>query len=111
MTTKKSPLQVTFLDCLCDIVFGKYGNGRTAIELIGAEGSEWEGEPVAIASVNIWQAPLKDNEILIKNWSENEGILEVLQRAKIIGPVITTVPTGFVYAHQCELLVNPEDYK
>ncbi len=55
------------------------------------------GEPMATASVFIdhmhgeGQPPLADDEIVVKNWSENEGMHEALQAAGIIGPVLRIV--------------------
>lgn len=100
---------VQFRKWSCELKFARYGNDRHAIILMGT--GNMIGEQIAVASVNLSDYPLPANRILIKNWSENEGILEVLQQAKIIGPVVDRVETGFVHADECELLVNPEDYK
>ncbi len=73
--------------------WSKYGsNGRTALELIDAE----DGSPVMTATVNIPEEHLEANEMIIKNYSENEGVLEFLQENKFVGPIIRTVRTGFV---------------
>ena len=49
--------------------FRKYRNGRTAIELLDAQ----DHEPVMVATVNIDSALLHGDEIIIKDYSENEG--------------------------------------
>jgi len=84
----------------CYLQFGEYNNGRTAIELIDKK----NGEPVLVATVNIPQEKLDKDEIIIKNWSENEGILDVLQKAGIVGEIIRKVPTGHVEADVVKLL-------
>jgi hypothetical protein len=72
--------------------WGKYGNGRKALEIIDSE----DGFPVMVATVNIPEVPLTENEVIIKNYSENEGVLEFLQENGIVGPVKREVGTGFV---------------
>ena len=67
-------------------------SGRTALELIDVE----DGTPVMMATVNIEDAHLEPDELIIKDYSENEGVLEFLQKNNIVGPVIRTVRTGFV---------------
>ena len=75
--------------------WNKYGsNGRTALELIDVE----DGSPVMVATVNVPDAHLEPDEMIIKNYSENEGVLEFLQENNIVGPVIRTIRTGFVSA-------------
>lgn len=67
-------------------------------------GCEWE--PVTICSVNIPDVVLADDEIAIKTWSENEGLLEWLQAEGIVGPVLREVPVGYVTASVCKLLIK-----
>lgn len=69
-----------------------YNNRRRALEIIDAE----DGCPVMVATVNIPEVPLAENEVIIKNYSENEGVLEFLQENGIVGPVKREVGTGFV---------------
>lgn len=78
-------------------------NDRLALLLHDPE----EDEPYATASVNVVEAQVPDGHVLIKNWSENEGVLEALIAAKIIGPPTKQIPVGFVYALLCPLLVEP----
>lgn len=51
---------------------GQYPNGRFALMLIDAT----TGEELFVATVNIPDIILQPDEIIIKNWSENQGILE-----------------------------------
>ena len=62
-----------------------------------------DGEPLMTASVNLVDEHLADNEVAIKDWSENEGIRECLEKLGVIGPVKRSVKTGFVTAtiHEC----------
>ena len=72
--------------------WGNYQNGMTALELIDTE----DDEVVMVATVNIPDAQIEKDELIIKNYSENEGVLEALQKLGIIGPVLRTIRTGFV---------------
>lgn len=78
---------------------GTYGNGRVALELIGLQ----NGAPFAVITVNLPEYTVRDGLVLIKNWSENEGLMEQLQAYGVLGPSIAKVPTGYVYADLCEL--------
>lgn len=71
----------------------KYHNGRTAIELYDAE----DGSAYATASVNIDNVLLEDNEVLIKDYSENEGMLDFLIHNNIVTPTVNGVHSGFVW--------------
>lgn len=98
-------LRINFSGYECFVMHRKYPqNKRNAIELIDAE----DCIPVAVASVNIPDANLEDDEILIKGWSENKGMEKILMDAGIIGPIIGEVPTGFVFATKHKLLKLPE---
>lgn len=86
------------------INLGSYANGRAAISLYDAE----DGCPYATASVNLPDVLLKENEVLIKDYSENEGILSFLVENNIVRDTGYGVQSGFVYIPVCELL--PEDH-
>lgn len=91
---KKIPMiKVKFKKWNCIAVFKKYAdNHRTAIELE----DEKTGEPIAIASVNLSEKTIHKNEIAIKDYSENEGMVKALTEAGIIGDLIYSVQRGFV---------------
>jgi hypothetical protein len=86
-----------FNDWNCVVVKRSYPNGRLALQLI----DEDDGSPVAVATVNIPDVPLGDNQVIIKDWSENEGIYDALYEAGIVSKVLDTAPTGFVYGLIC----------
>lgn len=71
----------------------KYSNDRPVIQLIDAE----DGEPYATATVNIPDVLLLDNEVLVKDYSENEGILDFLVKNNIVTPTQNGVQSGFVW--------------
>ncbi len=76
-------LLVTFQGFKSEVKFLNYGNGNTAIQLIGAPTSEYPGEPIATASIN-FDALNSQYLVYIKDWSENEGMAEVLEEAGYI---------------------------
>jgi hypothetical protein len=53
-----------------------------------------DGMPVATASV--WTANLKKGEFAIKDYSENEGLLDRLIESQIVQPPHRYVESGFV---------------
>ena len=83
--------------------FGVYKNGRTAIELKDAE----DGMPVMVVTVNMDNAPLFGDEIIIKNYSENEGVLQFLQANGIVGPAKRWIASGWVTCPVVDLLIKP----
>lgn len=97
--------EIKFNEWNCTLNYSTYSNKRTAIELIDAE----DGMPIAMATVNIPDASIESDEVIIKNWSENEGIREALQVAGIIGPTLRKIPTGFVLATVHKLLKDVDD--
>ena len=79
-------------------------NGGIALDCFVAE----TGEPYCIATVDIPEVPITENGksyAFIKNWSENEGILESLISAKIVEPTGMKYPTGFVFADLVKVLI------
>ena len=58
-----------------------------------------------VASVNIPEEKIGKDEIIIKNYSENEGILDILIKANIISKPIRMVETGYVEVPVCKLLI------
>ena len=96
-------IKVNFKGYSCIVQKSSYqNNGSIAINLL----DETDGTPVLTASVNLPELPLRTNHVAIKNYSENTGILEVLQKANIVSPVIVTVPVSqFANAQICECLI------
>ena len=98
-------MQVKFKEWTCNLEFAKYSHDNsTAIQLVDAE----DGSPIATATVCIPGTELAEDEVLIKDWSENQGMLDCLITAGVVKPTGEEVPTGYVAAHLCKLLVKPE---
>ena len=89
--------------------FDKYVyQNRTHLSLLSLQ-----GEPLAIASVNLPDIDLEELEkekncklILIKDYSENEGILKALEKAKVVKDLGIRIASGFVTIPVCELLIK-----
>lgn len=99
--------KISFQSWNCFLNLGYYGaGGRLAIKLLSDEENADKGvaygEPIAVATVNIPEIPLKDNELIIKNYSENEGMLEVLKNSGFITDAKREISTGFVTVHVVE---------
>ena len=94
----------------CEIKKEKYSdNGRVALQLVAADDDEmnevYKGEPIAMATVNLPYIPLEKNEVGIKDYSENEGMLKALVNAGVVKDTGKYVLTGFVRIPICKLLI------
>jgi hypothetical protein len=107
--------KVRFKSWNCRLVFGRYPNSRIAIQLYNDEPLKEDGytispgtELIATATVNVVDyEKLGKNQVIIKNYSENEGMLEALINANIISKPVGQVKTRFVTVAICDLLVEP----
>jgi hypothetical protein len=74
---------IKFRDWNCMIRIEKYVNSsddRKALLLVDHETEE----EIAVMTINVPEERLEDDEVIIKNYSENEGILDMLIDACII---------------------------
>lgn len=90
---------VRFKNWACRVQEGRYGNGRTALQLVDAE----DGAPVATATVNLVDQPLAEGEVFVKDYAENAGMLDALTKAGIVEPTGERVRSGFVDIPKCKL--------
>ena len=84
------PIQA--LGYACTLQWARYGNGRAALRLVDAE----TGEPLATASVNVPDEALADDEMCVKDYAENAGLLDDLVRAGIVEATGRFVSAGYV---------------
>ena len=89
--------RVRFRDFDCTVQNRQYGNGRVALSLVDEDG------PVATATVNLPGVKLGPNQVAIKDYAENEGLLEALVAAGVVKPTGEKVRSGFVEIAICEL--------
>jgi len=86
------------------LTFAKYQNGQTAIQLFDMV----DGMPYATATVCVEDDLLKEEEVAIKNYSENTGILEALIDAGIVDHPHAFIQSSHVKIPVCKLLSKTE---
>lgn len=98
---------VKFFGHDCTVRFVTYNNPvNLGIELLTED-----GDRMAMATVNSTVFPREMvGYALIKNWSENEGILEALVDAGIVRDTGKKISMGLVYANIVEVLVAIPDH-
>jgi hypothetical protein len=101
---RKLEQTVDFRDEKCNVFIGKYAQNKDlkSIQLKTVE----DGSPMALATLNI-DVPCDSDEVFIKNYSENKGILETLIEAGIISKPFAKIRLAQweeSVAYQCKLL-------
>ena len=81
----------------------KYQNNQPALQLVSPS-----GELLLNATVNIPEIHLTPQYVIIKDYSENSGILDILIEKKIIELAGQAVISGFVKMPICKLLPQSE---
>jgi hypothetical protein len=96
--------KVTFNGTECNVVFDKYATGGKAIRLTE------DGSPYATATINDPEAYLKKDQVLVKDYSENKGMVKALQEAGIIQPIYP-YPLGTFGANAwiCQVLEEEDE--
>jgi hypothetical protein len=82
------------------IKLGKYQKGNPCIELYDLE----DGFPFAKSTVNI--PGLGKDEVAVKDYSENEGMLEFLLKNDIVHPPHRSENSGFVTLPVCKIKID-----
>jgi len=90
-------LRVNLFGTVYDTVFDvqRYSNGRPALQLLTDDA---EMEPFGMLTCNLPGVPLEDNEVIIKNWSENEDIVKAALASGYFEDTGMRIHTGFVQA-------------
>lgn len=85
-----------------------YGSARKALVLESAvdqpELRSTAGEIYTVATVNLPAVSLEQDEVLIKDYSENEGVREALEKGNVIGPALASYRTGFAEVTKHKLI-------
>lgn len=96
--------KVKFRSWVCHMQIRTYNRPRrVAIQLTDAN----DGSPIATATVNVPGVELADDEVIIKDYAENTGMLQALSDAGVVRTTGRSVAVGFVDAPVCKLLVSP----
>lgn len=91
---------INFKHYTCELKTGVYGNGRVALQLIE------NGLPVATASTNLVNEEIQLDEVAIKDYGENSGMLKALIDAGVVGEPIRIVEGTHVSFPICKLLID-----
>ena len=109
--------RVTFSSWDCEVIPARYNNGIIALKLV-----EWEDGypvPIATATVNLedyedeilyWSSITGNNYTFIKDYSENEGMLDALVKAGIVSEPIDYYHTDYVTCPLVEVLIDLEEH-
>jgi hypothetical protein len=105
MTFHTTPNQLHFLTTPAkyipagvQIVKRFYADGNVCLSAIDKDGS-----PFGILSVNIPETELDPEYVWIKDWSENEGVLNALVESNLVTKLNVTRPCGYAEAHLVRL--------
>lgn len=82
----------------------KYANSKkniVALQLIDCT----DQIPISTATINVPNEPLEEGEVIIKNYSENEGMYNELVRVGIISTFVRMVKLNYCDVPVCKLLV------
>ena len=69
----------------------RYVNKRMRIDIVNSD-----GVPMATLTTNVPEQKLKDREIIVKTWSENENIAQTVLGLGLFENTYETVPNTFV---------------
>ncbi len=99
---KTYQLKTNYAEYTVILTGGSYANGRKAIRILDAE----DGSPVMTATVNVPDEHIEPDEVIIKNYSENEGCLPFLIANGVVSPVERWVGHGMAVV---KLLIDVDD--
>jgi hypothetical protein len=81
----------------------EYGNKRIAIMAYTVKAGR-DDEPDFVATVNLPEVPMAIDEVAVKDYSENEGMLDWLVSHGIVSEPVRYVGSGFSTIPICKLL-------
>ncbi|MBZ0144245.1 MAG: hypothetical protein K8F56_11735 [Rhodocyclaceae bacterium] len=96
-----TPLVFRGLPCSAELARYREAPGQVAIRLRSLE----DGEPVACATVVLPDFALEPGHVLIKDYSENTGMLAALLASGLVRDTGQRVRSGYVLLPICELRV------
>ena len=93
---------VTFRDLECVVLKGMYASGQIKLWLITARTRAQMGT----ATVHMPVQSVPKGHVLIRDYSENEGILQALVEGGIVSKPVNVVTVGPNSLQECQLLVG-----
>jgi hypothetical protein len=98
-------MEIQFKRWVCDLNFESYVNGNRAFTLTNPK----NGERIAVCTINL--NSLTEDELAIKDYSENQGMYQTLLDYKIIEPAHRFEDSGYIKNIPiCYLNWKPETY-
>ncbi|GEM_PF-6340591 len=82
-------------------------NGRICLRLMAVENGV-ETEPVAVCTVNLPNVPMRADEVAIKTWSENIGMLGWLMDQGVVSEPLHYAYFANVFIPVCSLLIRED---
>lgn len=100
-TMKVENITVQFSDWECSVskILGQ--DNRVTLKLFDKR----DGELVAIATKHVPSEPIEQDEVIIKDYAENEGMFDALVAAGVIGGAQRYIQSGYVTMPVCKLLI------
>tara|TARA_R110000824_G_scaffold201667_4_gene385774 strand:- start:1932 stop:2258 length:327 start_codon:yes stop_codon:yes gene_type:complete len=101
--------RIQFKNWDCELVQDTYkDNGRIALDLVAWADDEYneiyQGEPIACCTSNVPDEWLDEGEVAIKDYSENEGMLQCLLDAGVVLETGRIARSGFVTLSICKFV-------
>lgn len=97
----ENPVTFKYRENTVNLVKGKYYNGRIKLSLV-----DTEGVITNIATVNmVDKRRIGKNQVIIKTYGVNSGLLECLQKNKIVGKTLKQFSSGLHLVHLVDLLI------
>jgi len=94
--------RVEFGGWMCRVERARYGGtDRIALPLYAVE----DGSPVAVATLHVPALSLAADEVVIKDYSENAGMLSLLVAAGVVSTPLREVQSGYVTLYVCRCLL------
>jgi hypothetical protein len=82
----------------------EYNNSAICLQLLNDGGDE-DGLPFAVCTVYIPHEQLDEDEVAVKDYSENEGMLQYLIKNKVVKLPHRYAKTGYVTVPICRILI------
>lgn len=90
---------IEFKDRKCNLEWFRYSSKNYGFRLIDVS----DGFPVANCTLNVPGAKLSDDEFIIKDYSENQGLYIALREADVIDKCNRTVTIGYNKGFICKI--------
>jgi hypothetical protein len=98
-------IECRFMDWDCVVILAQYMDGGAPAILLRDANT---GEPIATATTNLGYGPAAGN-VMLKTWSENEGIDEALKDAGVLSTPQAIHPAGMTFAVEYSLSEKVKD--